>query len=338
MKGHSMKSALLFLIVFFCSVSTANAAYHNATTIIRKGEIPGSFLVTTTLNDIGPIPDSNICNGTITSTAYPCGYTFAIYPIASNGSVATARLITDLVDRRPPNQCSTSTCKTNIATAKTIGELVPLMKYRGGFGIAKTELIRPYFELEGFRSCLYFSNSSAVGNGSSGRFDCSPLIPLTTSCDILDTDALVNFGTFGNDVVSAAYVLFAMPQVPECRASMRVHNHDKDAAMERVLLVSIVPEGARQLTMLMSGSFFDGDTRYVVDRSVEMSYQRRGSNYTMWVTKNTRKPQDSVIREDMNRRLPIAGQQLHLRIERIDRHHYLFTDNHSPLFVCVTGA
>lgn len=197
-----MKSALLFLIVFFCSVSTANAAYHNATTIIRKGEIPGSFLVTTTLNDIGPIPDSNICNGTITSTAYPCGYTFAIYPIATNGSVATARLITDLVDRRPPNQCSTSTCKTNIATAKTIGELVPLMKYRGGFGIAKTELIRPYFELEGFRSCLYFSNSSAVGNGSSGRFDCSPLIPLTTSCDILDTDALVNFGTFGNDVVS----------------------------------------------------------------------------------------------------------------------------------------
>ncbi|HFF8969038.1 MULTISPECIES: hypothetical protein [Serratia] len=137
---------------------------------------------------------------------------------------------------------------------------------------------------------------------------------------------------------AAAYVLFAMPQVPECRASMRVHNHDKDAAMERVLLVSIVPEGARQLTMLMSGSFFDGDTRYVVDRSVEMSYQRRGSNYTMWVTKNTRKPQDSVIREDMNRRLPIAGQQLHLRIERIDRHHYLFTDNHSPLFVCVTGA
>lgn len=76
----------------------------------------------------------------------------------------------------------------------------------------------------------------------------------------------------------------------------------------------------------------------MVDRSVEMSYQRRGSNYTMWVTKNTRKPQDSVIREDMNRRLPIAGQQLHLRIERIDRHHYLFTDNHSPLFVCVTGA
>jgi hypothetical protein len=129
-----------------------------------------------------------------------------------------------------------------------------------------------------------------------------------------------------------------MPQVPECRASMRVHNQDKDAAMERVLLVSIVPEGARQLTMLMSGSFFDGDTRYVVDRSVEMSYQRRGSNYTMWVTKNTRKPQDSVVREDMNRRLPIAGQQLHLRIERIDRHHYLFTDNHSPLFVCVTGA
>jgi hypothetical protein len=26
--------------------------------------------------------------------------------------VATARLITDLVDRRPPNQCSTSTCNS----------------------------------------------------------------------------------------------------------------------------------------------------------------------------------------------------------------------------------
>ena len=50
-------------------------------------------------------------------------------------------------------------------------------------------------------------------------------------------------------------MLFAMPQVPECRASMRVYNQDKDAAMGGVLLVSIVPEGARQLTMLMSGSF-----------------------------------------------------------------------------------
>jgi len=194
-----MKSALLFLIVFFCSVSTANAAYHNATTIIRKGEIPGSFLVTTTLHDIGQIPDRNLCYGITTNT---CGYAFVIYPIMSTGAVASPMLLQSLVNRDPPNICSYSTCNTSLASATTLLDLVPLMKHRGAFGNTKTELLRPWFTLIGFKSCLYFSYTTSIGNGSSGRFDCSELIPLTTSCDILDTDALVNFGSFGNDVVS----------------------------------------------------------------------------------------------------------------------------------------
>jgi hypothetical protein len=76
------------------------------------------------------------------------------------------------------------------------------MKLRGGFGVTKTELYFPRGQITGFKTCLYAWVTSPVGNGSGGVFDCSELIPLTASCDILDTDAVVDFGPIRSDVTS----------------------------------------------------------------------------------------------------------------------------------------
>ncbi|WP_204348250.1 hypothetical protein, partial [Stenotrophomonas maltophilia] len=71
------------------------------------------------------------------------------------------------------------------------------------------------------------------------------------------------------------------------------------------------------------GSFYQGDTRYDISRAVVFSYQRQGSNYALKVDENIRKPSDTVTKDEMNRRLPVLGVLYHLRIEQVDRHHYL---------------
>ncbi|EPE3626030.1 hypothetical protein I5T97_05475 [Serratia marcescens] len=138
--------------------------------------------------------------------------------------------------------------------------------------------------------------------------------------------------------VVAGYFLFFKPQIPECRAVVRIMNQLQGKTTQRVILMSIVPDGARSITVLLNGSYFDGDVRYVISRAVAMDYQRWGNNYTLLVKENIKKPQDTVVKDELNRRLPMAGKQMHLRIERIDQHHYLFIDNHSPLFVCATNS
>ncbi|MEX5714580.1 hypothetical protein IC615_06195 [Serratia ureilytica] len=49
------------------------------------------------------------------------------------------------------------------------------------------------------------------------------------------------------------------------------------------------------MTLLLSGSFFDGDTRYTIERAMIMDYQRQGSNYTLRRKEAVRKPQDNLI-------------------------------------------
>ncbi|MGQ6475945.1 hypothetical protein ACUNE3_22815 [Serratia sp. IR-2025] len=135
----------------------------------------------------------------------------------------------------------------------------------------------------------------------------------------------------------SAYILFIKPGIPECRATVRVTNQLKDVTLQRILLISIVPEGARQATVLLNGSFFSDSVRYNVDRALVVGYEHRGSYYTLQIKESRRNPQDSVASEKLNSRLPVAGQQLHLRVERLDRHHYLFVDNYSPIFVCTSS-
>ncbi|QXX96914.1 hypothetical protein IM817_01405 [Serratia marcescens] len=136
---------------------------------------------------------------------------------------------------------------------------------------------------------------------------------------------------------ASGYFLFAKPRLPECRALVRVVNHEQGKTLTRVLLLSVVPDGPRQATLLLNGSFFDGDARYVIDRIVKMDYRYQNGNYLLQFKENIKKPQDTVKQEALNRRLPIAGHQMLLRIEQLDPRHYLFVGNHSPLFVCTSS-
>lgn len=133
----------------------------------------------------------------------------------------------------------------------------------------------------------------------------------------------------------AMYFLFFKPQIPECRAVEHVTDNVAGRTIERVLLISVVPDGRRQVTILMNGRIVDGKERYVVERALVMDYRRQGNNYSLLVKENIKKSQDNVEREDLNRRLPEKGQQLHLRIEQIDSRHFLVADNHAPFYVCV---
>lgn len=135
----------------------------------------------------------------------------------------------------------------------------------------------------------------------------------------------------------SAYFLFMRPGIPECRATVRVTSQLKDATLQRILLVSVVPEGARQATILLNGSFYINGVRYNVDRALVVDYQRRGSYYNMQIKESRRNPQDSVASEMLSSLLPVAGQQLHLRVEQLDKHHYLFVNNYSPSFVCTSS-
>jgi len=134
----------------------------------------------------------------------------------------------------------------------------------------------------------------------------------------------------------SAYFLFFKPQFPECQAVLHVTDNVAGRAVERITLVNYVPSGRRQVTALLNGRGYDGNKRYVVSRILVMDYQRQGNNYSLLVKESILKPNDSIQFENTHRRLPMKGTQLHWRIERIDRRHFLFADNHAPLFVCVT--
>jgi hypothetical protein len=134
----------------------------------------------------------------------------------------------------------------------------------------------------------------------------------------------------------SAYFLFFKPQIPECHAIEHVTDNIGGRTIERIVLVNFVPSGRRQVTALLNGRAYEGNNRYVVSRILVMDYVRRGNNYDLLVKENIVKPHDTLRVEDFNRRLPVEGIRLHWRIEQLDSKHFLFADNHTPLFVCTT--
>ncbi|AGE16128.1 MULTISPECIES: hypothetical protein [Serratia] len=134
----------------------------------------------------------------------------------------------------------------------------------------------------------------------------------------------------------AGYFLFFRPQIPECRAVEHVTDNIAGRSVERIVLINVVPDGPRRINILLNGRVYDGKEHYVVSRTLVLDYRWQGNNYTLWVKENIKKPHDSIRLEDFNRRLPVEGMQLHWRIEQIDSRHFLFADNHAPLFVCAT--
>ncbi|HGM6909409.1 MULTISPECIES: hypothetical protein [Serratia] len=136
----------------------------------------------------------------------------------------------------------------------------------------------------------------------------------------------------------SGYWLFLKPQIPACRAVVGMTNQREGKTIQRILLISVAPDGPRRATVLINGSLFDGATRYNVGRTVTLDYRRRGEDYIFTVVKNSIRQQDSVVRPDLNKHLPMVGQQYHLRIEQIDSSHYMFIANYGPLFVCSTRS
>ncbi len=137
---------------------------------------------------------------------------------------------------------------------------------------------------------------------------------------------------------AACYSLWFKPLLPECRAVVWATNRLEGETMRRALLISVVPNGARRANLIINGSFFVGDTRYSIDRVVVADYQRQGNNYTFTMVANNKRPHDDLALPELNRRLPMVGQQYHLRIERIDNQHFLFVSNSGPLFVCTVAS
>ncbi|QUY46661.1 hypothetical protein JK621_14455 [Serratia plymuthica] len=138
--------------------------------------------------------------------------------------------------------------------------------------------------------------------------------------------------------IAAFYSLLLKPQIPECRAVVWATNQLEGETMRRALLISVVPDGARRANLIINGSFFVGDARYNIDRVVVADYQRQDNNYIFTMVANNRRPQDTLKLPALNRRLPMVGQQYHLRIERIDSRHFLFVSNAEPLFVCTVAS
>ncbi|MBM0402063.1 MULTISPECIES: hypothetical protein [unclassified Serratia (in: enterobacteria)] len=136
----------------------------------------------------------------------------------------------------------------------------------------------------------------------------------------------------------STYFLFFKPQIPQCTAVERFVNQYEGKMLERTLLVSVVPDGVRHATILFNGSVLYDGKRYIIERSLGIDYRKWGGNYEFRVRENIKKPPDTLQDEALNRSLPMEGQTIHLRIEKMDARHYLFVDNHAPYYVCVTSS
>ncbi|MCP1107096.1 hypothetical protein M6G53_17125 [Serratia nevei] len=138
--------------------------------------------------------------------------------------------------------------------------------------------------------------------------------------------------------IAGFYFVFSKSNLPECRVVLQISNHGDGGELQRVLQFSLVPSGWRQVTVLINGSFIDEQGKYSIDRTVVMSYRREGQHVNFLVKKNIKRPSDTVTRKDLERRLPSEGLQYHFLVEKIDERHYLFSTNHSPMFICTTPS
>ncbi len=82
---------------------------------------------------------------------------------------------------------------------ETIGDLVPAIQALGGFGKTRSSAINYNRIMMGFQTCI---GHQQIKNGVISGFqayDCGPTQPLITTCNITDSNAIVDFGTFSND-------------------------------------------------------------------------------------------------------------------------------------------
>jgi len=143
-------------------------------------------------------------------------------------------------------------------------------------------------------------------------------------------------------IASLAFGMYAWAQYTSlpfkgCSTVIRVTNHLQDKTLRRILLLKIESNKGNAFTALLNGSFYEGGTRYMVDRIVTGTYQRQGKGYLIQFTGNILKPKDTATKDFLNQRLPTVGDKEMFRIEKIDRYNLLFSSNYAPLFVCTVA-
>ncbi len=178
------KIFLLLLIVFFGGMNAARAANFEAIPRIEPTSGSYAFLSFTFLRILPESQEPNPCYG-----QRDCMLSVVMTLSSSpRASVALAEA---------NSSCNTADCKTSTSTAKTMGELAPLVRYLGRNGTNSTRDINQVGSWP-LRLCF----GVAINGRWSGAFGCGPEIPKTNSCDILDTNAIVDFGTFSSDVTA----------------------------------------------------------------------------------------------------------------------------------------
>lgn len=179
-----MKKFFLLLIVFFGGMNVARSADFEAIPHIEKTSGTYAWLSFTFLY---LLPDSQVPNPCLGQ--YNCQITLAMtllsYPRV-NALIAW-----------PNDSCNTADCNVSTRTARTMGELAPLVRHYGRNGAKSTRDIN-----ELGTKPLQFCFTWTLNGYYQGIFGCGPVISSTTTCDILGTDAVVDFGTFSNDVTA----------------------------------------------------------------------------------------------------------------------------------------
>ncbi|WJD88302.1 hypothetical protein QRD25_01535 [Serratia marcescens] len=196
-----MNKILLFLITFFFLAAGVKAAAFHEAIVINNGMV-GANAYNISLTAVSLSPALSAPNGCRRSRnpSYDCRISIQLERVYSNGSwMGMSEVL--LVDRNPPNWCNSGDCNVTVADAETIGELVPLMKLRGSFGQTVTKAVYIPAQVIGLRTCVYVYRVETTTT-SAYRYDCGDILPLISSCDIIDTDAIIDFGSFSNDVTN----------------------------------------------------------------------------------------------------------------------------------------
>lgn len=179
-----MKKIFLLLIVFFGGMNMARSADFEAIPHIEKTSGSYAWLSFTFLY---LLPDSQVPNPCLGQYDCRIGLTMALagYPRVSLALVW------------PNDSCNTADCNISTRTARTMGELAPLVRHLGRNG---TKSYRDINDIgtRPLQLCFYWT----LNGYYQSIFGCGPLISSTTTCDILDTNASVDFGTFSNDVTA----------------------------------------------------------------------------------------------------------------------------------------
>ncbi|BEO59201.1 hypothetical protein SMQE22_43470 [Serratia marcescens] len=179
-----MKKIFLVLIVFLGGINVASSANFEAIPRIEPVSGSSAFLSFTFLRILPESQEPNPCYGQRNCM-------LSVVMTLSNSPRVSVALA------EANSSCNTADCKTSTSTAKTMGELAPLVRYLGRNGTNSTRDINQIGNWP-LRLCF----GVAINGNWGGPFGCSPEIPRTNSCDILDTNAIVDFGSFSSDVTA----------------------------------------------------------------------------------------------------------------------------------------